>query len=72
MFNLGGLLLWAPFIPLLAGVVVESMETPAMAVALAHVLFNLSTALIFLLLLKPFAAGFDRLMPVVPKAAPAS
>lgn len=71
LFNLGGLLLWAPFIPWLADAIVGAMENPAMAVATAHVLFNLSTAMIFLLLLKPFAAGFDRLMPVLPKSAPA-
>lgn len=63
LFNVGGLLLWAPFIPWLARRVTEAMETPAMAVALAHVVFNLSTALVFLVLLKPFAAGVDRLMP---------
>lgn len=63
LFNVGGLLLWAPFIPALARIITEWMVTPAIAVALAHVLFNLSTALIFLALLKPFAAGVDRLMP---------
>lgn len=63
LFNVGGLLLWIPFIPWLARAIVEAIETPAMAVAMAHVLFNLSTALVFLVLLKPFAAGMDRLMP---------
>lgn len=63
LFNVGGLLMWAPFIPWLARTVTEAMDTPAMAVALAHVVFNLSTALVFLVLLKPFAAGVDRLMP---------
>lgn len=69
VFNLGGLLIWAPFIPWLAQAVTTAMDTPAMAVALAHVVFNLSTALVFLVLLKPFAAGVDRLMP--PRAAAA-
>lgn len=63
LFNVGGLLLWAPFIPWLARMVTGAMDTPAMAVALAHVVFNLSTALVFLVLLKPFAAGVDRMMP---------
>jgi Na/Pi-cotransporter len=67
LFNVGGLLLWIPFIPLLADAVMEATASPAMAVALAHVLFNLSTALVFLALLKPFAAGMDRLLP--PKQA---
>lgn len=66
LFNVGGLLLWAPFIPVLARAITTSVEMPGMAVATAHVLFNLSTALVFLLLLKPFAAGFDRLMPPRP------
>jgi Na/Pi-cotransporter len=71
LFNVGGLLLWAPFIPRLAQWISVAVETPAMAVALAHVLFNLSTALLFLALLKPFAAGIDRLMPPRPATAPA-
>lgn len=68
LFNVGGLLLWAPFIPVLSQAITTSVETPGMAVATAHVLFNLSTALVFLLLLKPFAVGFDRLMPPRPVA----
>jgi phosphate:Na+ symporter len=67
LFNVGGLLLWIPFIPLLADAVMDATASPAMAVALAHVLFNLSTALVFLALLKPFASGMDRLLP--PKQA---
>lgn len=71
LFNVGGLLLWAPFIPWLARVISGAMETPAMAVAMAHVLFNLSTALLFLVLLRPFAAVVDRLLPPRPATAPA-
>lgn len=63
LFNVGGLLLWAPFIPWLAKAIGDAMQTPAMAVALAHVLFNLSTALVFLAFLRPFASIVDRLMP---------
>lgn len=63
LFNVGGLLLWAPFIPWLARALSAAMETPAMAVAMAHVLFNLSTALVFLVFLNTFAGLVDRLMP---------
>lgn len=63
VFNVGGLLLWAPFIPWIAGAISAAMETPAIAVAMAHVLFNLSTALVFLVFLNTFAGMVDRLMP---------
>lgn len=70
LFNLGGLLLWAPFIPELSRVITGAVETPAMAVAMAHVLFNLSTAVLFLVFLKPFASGMDRLLPPRPVTSP--
>jgi len=62
-FNVGGLLFWAPFIPWLARAISDAMQTPALGVAMAHVLFNLSTALVFLVFLKTFAGIVDRLMP---------
>ncbi len=66
LFNVGGLLLWAPFIPWIAWAINELIATPAVAVAMVHVLFNLSTSLVFLVFLKPFMAGVDWVMPARP------
>ena len=52
LFNIGGLALMAPFLPWFARVVVAGAETPGVAVARAHLLFNVGIALVFLVVLK--------------------
>lgn len=51
LFNLGGLILVAPFLPWLARTVVRANESPAIAVASAHLYFNVGIAAVFLLVL---------------------
>lgn len=70
LFNLGGLLVWAPFLTPASHALLARAPSPDMAVAYAHVAFNLSTALLFLLLMRPFAAAVDVLLPA--RAAPRS
>lgn len=40
-----------------------SSDSVAQSIAMAHLLFNLSTAVVFLVLLRPFADAFDRWIP---------
>lgn len=53
LFNAGGLLLFLPFLGPFARIVANSVEQPQMAVATAHLLFNLVTGAAFMLLLGP-------------------
>lgn len=52
LFNLAGLLLYLPFLPAFSRWVVESFPGPGLAVAWAHLLFNLSIGLVFLTTLR--------------------
>jgi len=51
IFNLAGLVLVTPFLPWFARTVVELTDTPAVAVATAHLYFNVGIALVFLVVL---------------------
>lgn len=53
LFNLAGLLIFLPFLGLFAAAVTRAIPDPAMAVAVAHLIFNLVTGLAFLALLVP-------------------
>lgn len=55
LFNLGGVLLYLPLLPLFSGALLRLALDPAMTVALAHLIFNCSIALLFLPLLGPIA-----------------
>lgn len=63
LFNVGGFVLWLPFIGWLATTMLASFDSAAQSVAMTHLLFNLSTAVVFLALLRPFADAFDRWIP---------
>ena len=52
LFNLTGLVLYLPFLPSFARLVVEWFPGPGLAVAWAHLIFNLSIGLLFLATLR--------------------
>lgn len=52
LFNIGGLILVAPFLPWFARIAADGAETPGVAVARAHLLFNLGIALVFVVVLR--------------------
>jgi Na+/phosphate symporter len=52
LFNLTGLVLYLPFLPWFSRWVVESSPEPGLAVAWAHLVFNLSIGLAFLATLR--------------------
>jgi len=54
IFNVVGVLLFLPFLPSFARAVVERSADPAMAVAWAHLIFNLVMTAVMLVLLKVF------------------
>lgn len=47
-FSLGGVLLIAPFLPWFSDLVMRHAPTPAMSVALAHTVFNVAVAMVFM------------------------
>jgi phosphate:Na+ symporter len=63
LFNVGGVLIILPVLPLFAQVVDALVESRSQTVAMAHLLFNLVTATIFLLGMRYFEAALLRLMP---------
>lgn len=62
LFNVGGVLLFLPFVAPFAGVVRDWGGDAARQVANAHLLFNCTTALAFMLLIKPFARLVEKLV----------
>lgn len=52
LFNIGGLILVAPFLPWFARFIVDGTDTAGVAVATAHLAFNLIIALVFVVVLR--------------------
>ncbi len=63
LFNVGGVLLFLPFLGLFAEAVAGHGGTIAQQVANAHLAFNLVCAAAFLLLIGPFRKAVERLVP---------
>lgn len=63
LFNVGGVLIILPVLPLFAQIVDALVESRSQTVAMAHLLFNAVTATIFLLGMRYFEAILLRLMP---------
>ena len=58
---LTGVAIFFPFIVPFSNWVMDKANEPSQAVAIAHLAFNLTNALIFLILLRPFASGMDKI-----------
>jgi len=69
MFNFAGVLLLLPWLPRFARTVLGWADDPAMAVALAHLLFNVGIAGLFLVALRPFERLLLRMWPADPHEA---
>ncbi len=63
LFNLGGVLIFLPFLVPFEAFVADIGGTAAQQVANAHLLFNVTAAFIFLLILEPFKTAVERLVP---------
>ncbi len=63
LFNVGGVLIFLPFLIPFADFVSSIGGDVARQVANAHLLFNLTCAIIFLAALKPFKSAIERLVP---------
>jgi len=63
LFNIGGVIIFFPFLAMFADIVIDFGGTPAQQMANAHTLFNVIAALIFLLALKPFVSAVEYLVP---------
>ncbi len=63
LFNVGGVLLFLPFLGPFADIVAGFGGTAAQQVANAHLIFNLTTAVIFLVALKPFKTIIEKMVP---------
>jgi phosphate:Na+ symporter len=59
-FKLVGALMFAPVLILFAHAVVEHSPTPDMAVAVAHLVFNIATSALFLIFLPAYAPRLER------------
>jgi Na/Pi-cotransporter len=59
-FKLAGALMFAPVLVLFAQTVVEHSPTPDMAVAVAHLVFNVVSSALFLILLPAYAPRLER------------
>ena len=62
IFNLGGVLLFLPFLTLLEGAVARLGGSVDQQVANAHLVFNVTCAAVFLALVRPFATVVTRLV----------
>lgn len=62
IFNIAGVLLLLPFIPMLAGIIIRFNPDGQMLVAWGHLILNLFTAFIFLFNLKPFEQWLNHRM----------
>lgn len=62
LFNFGGVILFLPLVFFLQGKLSVLGDNPALALANFHLIFNLITTIIFVLLLKPFVSLIDRVM----------
>jgi len=63
LFNIGGVLIFLPFLGPFADLVASIGGDAAHQVANAHLLFNLTCAAVFLAALKPFKSAIERLVP---------
>lgn len=63
LFNVGGTLLIVPVLPLFSRTVDALVESPGQTVAMAHLLFNVLTATIFLFAMRWLELLLNRLMP---------
>lgn len=63
LFNVGGVLLFLPFLPSFADLVVDFGGSPAQQMANAHSLFNIIAAAVFLVAVNPFTRLVERLVP---------
>lgn len=68
LFNVGGVVIWLPFLGLLASTVAGLGGGTAREVANAHTFFNVANALIFIGFVPQFAALVERLVPDRPEA----
>lgn len=63
LFNVGGVMIFLPFIGIFASLVADLGGSPAQQVANAHLIFNLIAAAIFLVAIEPFRKAVERLVP---------
>ncbi len=63
LFNVGGVLIWVPFVGVLAGFVEDLGGGTARAVANAHTTFNVANAVLFIGITSLFARLVKRLVP---------
>ncbi len=59
-FNIAGVTLFLPFIPLFAATLIAHAPTPAIAVAAAHLIFNVTVSTLFMLFLPRIQALLER------------
>ncbi len=62
-FNVGGVLLFLPFLGIFADLIGSLGGTTAHQVANAHLVFNLTCAVVFLVALKPFKNVVEKIVP---------
>jgi phosphate:Na+ symporter len=63
MFNVSGVVLIYPFLDAFGDYVIARANSPAMAVATGHLLFNAGISIVFLIALKPFSNFVVRILP---------
>lgn len=63
LFNVGGVIIFLPLLPLFSDVVVNFGGSAAQQMANAHTLFNVIIAVIFLIVLRPFTNLVEKLVP---------
>ncbi len=62
LFNLGGVVIFTPLLLMFGDRVSELNPDPAIALAYIHLIFNVATSLIFLVLITPFTRLVDMMM----------
>lgn len=72
LFNVGGVIIWIPFIGLLASTVMSIGGDTAREIANAHTVFNIFNALLILAITPQFARFIERIVPDRPDAVEAA
>lgn len=67
LFNVIGVCIWLPSMPLWIGVIEASSSSIGHQIANAHTLFNICNTILFLPFVRPFAALIRKLMPDAPR-----
>lgn len=62
LFNIGGVIIFLPIVYFWAGSFATTSDNPAIALANFHLIFNVTTTVVFVALITPFTRFIDRLL----------